>query len=603
MMPKSWKWKVILLSALTIYSCYLLVPTVFNFDAIKQKAYQKALTLNTDDTGAETIAVNENNINLPWYFNFFPDKGINLGLDLQGGIYMEFDVDTSRAIRNKVNSQITDIEYILKKKKITYTEITQSKTNYAILIKGIDNTKRSDILNTIQTESTQNFADNYHHKSKLEDDSTIIAFAPKKDFLSYLNQRIILTTLEKIRNRIDRYGVSEPSIQKLGNDRIAVELPGIDNPDRAINLIKEGGHLEFKLVSAELDRIKLAELISVARKEHTLPDNHSYETVAKLNEVLADKLPKNTEVAFHTQYDTVTKKQSSATPVLLNQHTAITGNNLVDAYVTTNQGRPAVGFRLDTKGTEAFGKTTKENVGKSLAIVLDGTVMSAPNINNAILNGEGIITFGSFANFSELQKEAEDLVLILKEGALPARLEEATKTVVGPSLGADSIQKGIYATLVGGILVFVFMIIYYRASGLIANIALAVNLLFILAALSLFQATLTLPGIAGIVLTLGIAVDANVLIFERIREELRKRKSAASAVKLGYHSAMRTIIDANITTLIAAIVLFQFGTGPIKGFAVTLMIGLAVSMYTACVCTRMVYDYFIIQKRITRISV
>ena len=218
------------------------------------------------------------------------------------------------------------------------------------------------------------------------------------------------------------------------------------------------------------------------------------------------------------------------------------------------------------------------------------------------MGGQASISLG-YGAYPDLLKEAEDLALVLQEGALPARLTEATKTVVGPSLGADSIRDGVTATVIGAIAIFIFMLLYYKGSGLIANVTLVLNLLFILSALALLKATLTLPGIAGIVLTLGMAVDANILIFERIREELRLGKSARAAVEAGYHNAMRTIIDANVTTVISGIVLYQFGTGPIKGFAVTLILGLVISMYTACLCSRMVYDYFLTVKRVERISV
>lgn len=576
-MPSSWKWKFYLFLTIVAVSVYLLVPTFFKFSEIKDRR-------------------EADNLPLPWYFKVFPDKGINLGLDLRGGIYLEFEVLSDKAITNKVDSFVSDIERYLTKENIKSGAVKQNVENHSITIEGLDAASEPKVTSYI----------NEYYSQVLTKAPTEVAgsltYALVKDYSDRLQEQIAKQALEKVRNRIDRYGVAEPTIQKLGSDRIAVELPGMKDPDRAIGIIKKAGQLEFKIVDDSIAEPQLKTMITEARKANNLPEDYSSKTVDKINELLRAKLPEGTEIAFETQYDPVTKKISNAVPYLLRRRAEVTGEMLKNAQVNVQNNEPYVSLAFDTQGTAAFGDTTTKNVGKRMAILLDGTVTKAPVIREPILGGQAQITLG-YGNYSDLLKEAEDLTLVLQEGALPAQLEEATKTIVGPSLGADSISKGVSATVIGALVVCIFMLIYYKGSGIIANAALIFNFVFILAALALFQATLTLPGIAGIALTLGMAVDANVLINERMREEIRNGKTARGAIDAGYSNAMRAIIDSNVTTLIAGVVLYQFGTGPIKGFAVTLIIGLAISMYTACICTRMVYDYLLMKRKITRISV
>ncbi len=575
-MPSSWKWKVALLVALVFLSAYLLVPTFFGFAEKREAA-----TANMEK--------------LPWYFSVFPDKGINLGLDLQGGIYLEFEVDPSAAVANKVDMIISDFERYFQKNDTKFERISQDPKTNEIVITGLT----GDGLSLATGYVREYYLNELTRK---DSQAAELRFALGKEFADRLREMAIKQSLEKVRNRIDRFGVTEPSIQKIGANRISVELPGIKDPDRAINIIKQAGLLEFKIVSEAVKDADLVQMISTARKDGNLPEDYSAETVAKLNDALSSKLPQDTVIAFELQVDPVTRKTIGGTPYVLSRKAEVTGDMLKDAAVDVQSNEPYVKLTFDARGAQQFGDTTAANVGKKMAIMLDGNVMKAPVIREAIRGGHAQITLG-YGSFQDLRKEAEDLVLVLQEGAMPARLIEATKTIVGPSLGADSIRSGVFATVLGAIVVCIFMLIYYKGSGVIANAALAFNLLFLLAALALFQATLTLPGIAGIALTLGMAVDANVLIFERMREEIRNGKSARSVVEAGYGNAMRTIIDANVTTLIAAVVLYQFGTGPIRGFAVTLAIGLAISMFTACVCTKLVYDWLVVKRQVNKISV
>jgi protein-export membrane protein SecD len=578
-MPNAWKWKVALLVVLAFVSFYLLVPTLFGF------------------TEKREVAEAEGKL-LPSYFGVFPDKGINLGLDLRGGIYMEFEVQTGKAITNKVDSIIIDLERWLKDEEIPFESIRQDTKTHTIMITGLSGENRKRIIEFVN----EGYRDLLQRKTVSDEPSNAVTLGLAASYTKYLHNQIVKQALEKVRNRIDRYGVAEPTIQRLGSDRIAIELPGVKDPDRAIGIIKKAGQLEFKIVNDTIPESQLAQMVAQARKDNNLPDDYSLSTVERINDVLKEELPTDTVVAFEIRYDPVTHKATGHVAYLLNRKAQVTGEMLKNTQVNVRDNEPYVSLTFDTQGTQLFGETTTNNVGKRMAILLDGSVTKAPVIREPILGGQAQITLG-YGNYANLLKEAEDLTLVLQEGALPAQLTEATKTVVGPSLGADSIRSGTTATVIGALIVCLFMLVYYRLSGVIANVALVLNLLFILAAMALFQATLTLPGIAGIALTMGMAVDANVLIYERIREELRLGKGPKAAVEAGYGNAMRTIIDANVTTIIVGIVLYQFGSGPIRGFAVTLIVGLLVSMYTACICTRMVYDYMIIRRRVHKISV
>ena len=367
--------------------------------------------------------------------------------------------------------------------------------------------------------------------------------------------------IEIIRNRIDQFGVSEPLIQKQGKDHIVVQLPGVTDRERALRIIKQTAHLEFKLVS---------------------------EDVKKINAALEGNVPAGYEL-----------KYLDDKPLLLEKRSSLTGDTLVDARVewSTMQINPFVSFTLNPQGGRRFARITRDNMGKRLAIVLDGKLISAPSIESEIRE-KGQIT----GRFSE--DEAANLALVLRTGALPAPIRVEEERTVGAALGEDSIRKGVRSVIVGAIAVLAFMAVYYLLAGLIANFALSLNLVLILGVLSYprLGATLTLPGIAGIVLTIGMAVDANVLIFERIREELRLGKTLRLAIPNGYQKAFLTILDANVTTLIAAFILFQFGTGPVKGFATTLTIGILASMFTALVVTRLILDVLSLSKRMTGLA-
>jgi preprotein translocase subunit SecD len=376
--------------------------------------------------------------------------------------------------------------------------------------------------------------------------------------------------LETIRNRIDQFGVSEPDIRPQEGNRILIQLPGIKDPERAIGLIGRTARLEFKLVDEE----------------------------NSVEEALKGKMPPGGEILYQEIIDTKTGRMRKV-PYLLKKRTLLTGEYITDARVQIDSqyNEPYVSLSFDNRGARLFERITEENIKKKLSIVLDDKVYSAPVIQDKISGGRAQIT-GRFTT-----DEARDLAIVLRAGALPAPVKILEERTVGPSLGKDSIDKGFKSMIIAGIVVILFMAVYYGLSGVIADLALLLNVLFIMAALAFFGATLTLPGIAGMILTIGMSVDANVLIFERIREELRLGKTSRAAIEGGYQKALVTILDANVTTLIAALVLFQFGTGPVRGFAVTLSIGIFASLFTAIFATRVVFDFLYVHRRIKRVSI
>ncbi len=392
-------------------------------------------------------------------------------------------------------------------------------------------------------------------------------------------QDAVSRALEVIRNRIDQFGVSEPSIMKQGENRIVVELPGVKDPKRAEELLNVRGKLEFKIVDEDLsDQDNFKDYKNgILKDDFIMPEDKQLLAVWKKN--------KDSNILEKAYY------------VVVNKEAAITGAYLKTAGVSISQfGDAAVDFQLKSEGAEKFYKITSENVGKQLAIVLDDKVRTHPNIKEP-LRDRGQIT----GNFSVM--EAKDLALILRAGATPVKLIVMEKRVVGPSLGEDSIKAGMKAGLIGFLLVIIFMLIYYKFSGLIANITLFLNMYILVSILVLLKFTLTLPGLAGVILTIGMAVDANVLIFERIKEELKSGKSLRASIDSGFEKAYRAILDANITTLITAFILSQFGTGPIKGFAVTLFIGISANLFTAVYVSHNIFNYIVHKLNLKKISI
>ncbi len=495
--------------------------------------------------------------------DWWPSEPIHKGLDLQGGMHLILGVEIEKAVESSLEQSVEEIKEALLEEKILLTSI-KTGPDYAI---------EMELVLASEQEKAETVLDNFSRfsrKVKQEDKRLGFVLYLQSREVERIKEYAVIQGLETIRNRIDEFGVSEPTIQREGKNRILVQLPGVKDPSRAIKLIGRTALLEFKLVDEDHD----------------------------LDAALKGRIPPGSQILYERIIDPTTGAETRR-PHLIKKRTLLTGDALTNARVGFDSefSEPYVSMTFDKSGARRFARITEANVKKRLAIVLDGSVYSAPVIRERIGDGRAQIS----GQFSE--EEATDLAIVLRAGSLPAPVKIMEQRTVGPSLGHDSIKKGVTSIIFGGILVLVFIVIYYRVGGLIANFALIFNLLLIMAAMAALQATLTLPGIAGIVLTIGMAVDANVLIFERIREELRLGKSFRASLDGGYSKAFLTILDANITTLIAALALMQFGTGPIKGFAVTLSIGIAVSMFTAILVTRMIFDLILRNRKITRISI
>jgi preprotein translocase subunit SecD len=501
----------------------------------------------------------------PWWSGVLPREKINLGLDLQGGMHLILEVEALKAVESDLENTVEDIKDDLREEKIRYLALGRKGTD------GID-------ITLMREEDRKPFEDlvkSRYPDFKVGPGEKTEEGVPLKLILSTeaKNQIMKLASdqaLETIRNRIDQFGVNEPDIRPQENHRILIQLPGIKDPERAIELIGKTAQLEFKLVDEE----------------------------NSLEEALKGNIPPGREILYENSVDPKTGRTKKI-PFLLRKRTALTGKYITDARVQIDSqyNEPYVSLSFNNKGARIFERITGDNIGKRLAIVLDNSIYSAPVIRDRISGGRAQIT-GRFT-----MDEARDLAIVLRAGALPAPVKILEERTVGPSLGKDSIQKGFRSMVIGGIVVVAFMIVYYGFSGIIADMALLLNILFIMSGLAFFGATLTLPGIAGIILTIGMAVDANVLIFERIREESRIGKSPRAAIETGYGKALVTILDANVTTFIAALVLFQFGTGPIRGFAVTLSIGITASFVTAVFITRIIFDYLFIRRRWKKLSI
>jgi preprotein translocase subunit SecD len=512
-----------------------------------------------------------------WVKTVLPNKGITLGLDLQGGIHLVMEVDEDRAVEIAVDRSVVGLQDLLVEKKIPVESVKRtSPTTITIQFQNAD--LKPQIQKLLDEFPT--FSENESAGS-----ANTIVWDLRDAEIKRIKDSAINQALETIRNRIDQFGVAEPLVQRQGLKQIVVQLPGVKDPKRAKDLIKETALLEFKMLDED-NQMKL-----------DLPARIPKDREAEVLKQVESKLPEGSQVLFERGVERDTGREYRI-PYLVKKRVMLTGDVLSDARVSIGQfNDPYVSITFDAKGGREFERITSENVKKRMAIVLDNTIYSAPVIQERISGGRAQIT-GTFTT-----QEANDLAIVLRAGALPAPLKIIQDLTVGPSLGKDSIEKGIRSTLIAGAMVVIFMIVYYRLSGTIADFALVLNLICLMGALSALTATLTLPGIAGIVLTIGMGVDSNVLIFERIREELRSGKGVRLAVDGGYDKAFWTIVDSHVTTLITGVVLFLFGTGPIKGFAVTLCLGIAINLFTALVGTKVIFDIMNQRQKVEQLSI
>ena len=494
---------------------------------------------------------------------YLPSDKIHLGLDLKGGMHLLLEMDTSKMMDNILERRFNHVKDAMIKEGIRFLDIIKKDNGISIVIKQEQKDKLYNLIG-------KDFVDFKAGGQKAEGENLIIDFILSEKDIAHIKENALNQALETIRNRIDQFGVTEPVIVKQGDKQILVQLPGIKDPQRALELIGRTAQLEFKLVDEE----------NMGR--------YTGGPTPEGDEVLPLKT-KNRETGIVT-----------TVPILLKKQTLLTGDFLTDAKVKIGgefNNEPYVAIEFNSEGARIFDKITAENIGKRIAIILDNTVYSAPVVKERISGGKASI-IGGFT-----MDEAKDLAIVLRAGALPAPVKVVQNITIGPTLGQDSIRKGISAAVLGGVIVIVFMIFYYRFSGVIAVAALILNIIYLLGAFTALKATMTLPGIAGIILTIGMGVDSNVLIFERIREELRIGKTVRAAIDSGYEKAWVTIFDSHITTLITTFILFIFGTGPIKGFAVTLSIGIIINLFTSVFGSKAMFDWLIAKYKPRSLSI
>jgi len=519
-----------------------------------------------------------------WWKSVFPDQAIRLGLDLQGGMHLVLEVQTEKALEFAIDRSVEDLKRELATAHVPVGAVTRDGSR-SLLVQPAEGGKADDVAGVVKDRFPT------FQRETGDVPAGQLKFTLTNKEIERIEEFAVEQSLETVRNRIDQLGLSEPIIQRSGRDAILVQLPGETDPDRAKGIIGKTAILEFKLLADG----KTVESVLAGEDPCRLREPERGQALARAS----TRAGAGMEVLCGMETEPLSGR-SRPIAYLVEKKTWMTGEVIADARPrpdTNVPGNYLVELTFNARGANLFEDITSKNVGRRLAIVLDNTVYSAPRIQERIAGGRAVIT-GSFDI-----REARDLTIVLRAGALPAPVTIAEERTVGPSLGRDSIRQGMLSFAVGSGLVIFFMALYYRGAGVLADVALLINVAYMLAGLAFFGATLTLPGIAGIVLTMGIAVDANVLINERIREELRAGKSVRAAVEAGYERAFPAIVDTHVTTFLSGLILFQFGSGPVKGFAVTLCIGLVTTIFTAYFCTRVWHDIRVQVHKIRTVSI
>jgi preprotein translocase subunit SecD len=578
-MKASWWWRFGSCVVLIVLACYTLVPSAI-FLSLDGEARSKA-----NETAKAFREM------LP---SWAPQAKITPGLDLQGGVQLVLGVDLQKAIADKAERMADRIRFDLNDKKIAFEHVKRDESDAGDRVKVNFKDKAGRVA------FDDSLLTNYKYElTLLSRGDTEMVFKISPEFLASVRKDAVDQAVKTIRNRIDKLGVAEPSIGRRGADSILVQLPGYGNPDEAKRIIGKTAQLEFAMVEDNtrwMDQLTLPAGVTLQKEGYGRPDGRGDDWY-----LLGDDMKTMAEtVKTHIPDDKVVRfaefKREGKTlyrTYIVNRRADLTGDYVTDARVsngTPEKPQPYVALDFNPPGATLFEELTGKNVGHRMAIVLEEKVDSAPVIQQKIGGGHCSITMGGMKGNEEILRDAKELALVLKAGALPAPVTIREERSVGASLGEDAITKGKWAVGVGVGLVFLFMLFYYRLAGLFSNISLVINVLFLLAVLAFFEATLTLPGLAGLALTVGIAVDANVLINERIREELLLGKTPRAAVETGYAKAFSAIFDSNICHILTGAILWQYGSGPVQNFAVTLMIGISTSLYTALVITRLLFD-------------
>ena len=602
-MERSWIYRVVAYSLLTVMSAVVLVPSFAGW-------------FGKDESVP------------PWMKKHLTRK-ILLGLDLQGGLHIVYKVDVDKAVGHKADRLASEVEEALrKKKKVTNLQIGRAG-NDEIVVTFKDPGEARKLDRELMKEFRRDIFEDRRDGAKGE---VVLKIDP--DQIDEMREYAVRQGVETIRNRVDQLAVAEPTIIRKGTD-IIVELPGLKPEDfeRVKKLIGQTAQLEFKIVDDGAEQMKKISGFAQAQREkypgiEVVNDGWSQKDTgaphsdvalkAKDKKVLEkffaelegeNKVPADHDIGFEQvrdrdEFGNETQDIYWRT-YYLHRRAALTGEYIADSdwNVDPQTLKPEVSLTFDRKGADIFEKVSGENVGRKMAIILDEKITSAPVLESKIGGGRARITLGGMGNPETLKQEAMDLVAVLRTGALPAPLTWKSENQVGPTLGRDSVDKAKTSMLIGSLAVIIFMLIYYRLSGLIANLAMVLNILFLLSIMAMLQATLTLPGIAGVVLTVGMAVDANIIIYERIREELRAGKSARSAVDSGFNRAFWTVFDAHVTNLVAGIVLYSYGTGPIRGFAVTLIAGIICNLFTSVWVSRAMFDFVVGRRKVDSLSI
>lgn len=583
-MDKNTRWKLAFNFVLTVIMVWLLIPTVWSVS-------------HPDE--AEKLP------------EWMPKTAMKLGLDLQGGIHMVMGVDLDKVVRDQLATNGHSIERAAETAGIKGISSKVLEKNFEIEIDSPSPVERERVANLV----SKDFANSLEF---VGDSGNVVVLRFKRDQENYIRSKTIEQSIETIRNRIDEFGVAEPVISRKGDSQILVQFPGAKDPERLKNLIGQTAQLSFQIVHECSDgqcMAKWSQQLDTWIKEAEKAGNYNRDAFkrlsdyrAKINTDLAAKLPKDTIVSFERVRDVNVNGAITLRPFLLSTKDVLSGEYIENAFVSTEQRNqfagapePMVAFQMNPVGAPLMGKLSGEHVGHYMAIVLDGIVKSAPVLNSQISNS-GSITLGS-GSYDQKAKEASDLALVLRAGALPATIEVQEERVIGPSIGRDAIVAGKHALGISSLAVFLFMAFYYGTAGLIAGFVTFVNIGLIVAVLGSMSATLTLPGIAGIVLTIAMAVDALIIVYERMREEVRLGRSAKQVLTLGFEHAFATILDSNVTTAIGAFVLLEYGTGSIRGFALTLLVGIVVNVFTATFYARTIFEALLQKKIIQEVRV
>lgn len=593
-MERSWYWRLVLVLGLMAVAVYYAIPSFIYFTADPEvRRHRKQLEQLMPE--------------------WAPSSRFSLGIDLQGGLHLVMGVDTEKAIQDRADRVGDEIVEAMQEEGVELEQCRREGDAPELKIV----LKNEADYSKLKTELEQR-EDTWEIESYSGNE---VVFGMKPDWESQLRDDVVSQAIKTVRNRIDKYGVTEPEVRRRGDNSIMIQIAGLTAEDQEIiknDIIGRTAQLEFKIVDETSDYF--SQLADKADKPESVSlEIDTYEgkdglvtrpylegkSRDALKEFLAKYPPPADRVVGVEEFKENAQADSVYRTWLLDRRTPITGDSLTDAFVAfdNEQNNYYVAMKFDRKGAVLFEKLTRDNTKRKMAIVLDDIVDSAPIIQGPIPGGNAQITLGGYKSQQEIMKEAKALEIVLKAGALPAPLYPQEQRTVGATLGDDAVVKGQAALGFAGLLVIILMIAYYKFSGVVGTLALGVNLLFLFSTLSAFSATLTLPGIAGLALTIGMAVDANIIQFERIREELRLGKTSRAAVDGGFDKAFSAIFDANVTTLLAAIVLLQYGSGPIRGFATTLGVGVFINTFTAVVVPRLVLDWYVRTFRPSEVSI